>query len=133
MPAVDDTGGFTILKRGSVPAFPLWVADMYLSKQKRNCMLVLALRLGAGVATLPATAQQHQQSEHHHAKQKWPQATLQAEANAEIAQDTVKITLAAELSDTTQTAVADALTKTLQDTMAQAKADRKSTRLNSSH
>ncbi|AEC22227.1 hypothetical protein PT7_3687 [Pusillimonas sp. T7-7] len=85
-------------------------------------MLVLALSLGAGFATLPATAQQHQQSEHHHAKQKWPQATLQAEANAEIAQDTVKITLAAELSDTTQTAVADALTKTLQDTMAQAKA-----------
>src|SRR3546814_7895243 len=103
---------------------------MYLSKQKRNCMLVLALSLGAGFATLPATAQQHQQSEHHHAKQKWPQATLQAEANAEIAQDTVKITLAAELSDTTQTAVADALTKTLQDTMAQA---RTSTRLNYSH
>lgn len=94
---------------------------MYLSKQKRNCLLALALGLGAGFATLPATAQQQQHGEHH-AKQKWPQATLQAEANAEIAQDTVQITLAAELSDTTQTAVADALTKTLQDTMKQAKA-----------
>src|SRR3546814_18157244 len=90
MPAFDDTGGITILKLVSGRAFPLWVADMYLSKQKRNCMLVLALSLGAGFATLPATAQQHQQSEHHHAKQKWQQATLQADAIAEIAQDTVE-------------------------------------------
>src|SRR3546814_12335894 len=103
MPACDDTGGVTILKLVSGRAFPLWVADMYLSNQKRNCMLVLALSLGAGFATLPATAQQHQQSEHHSATQKWPQATLQAEANAEIAQATIKITLAAHLIATHQT------------------------------
>ncbi|WP_245150723.1 SIMPL domain-containing protein [Pollutimonas harenae] len=96
---------------------------MYLSKQKRNFLLAMALGLSAGLATSPAMGQQ--QGEHPHEKQKWPQATLQAEANAEIAQDTVKITLAAELSDATQTAVADALTKTLQDTMAQAKAGAK--------
>ncbi|NYT58333.1 SIMPL domain-containing protein [Alcaligenaceae bacterium] len=86
-------------------------------------MLVMALGLGAGFAALPAVAQQPERIGHHHAQQKWPQAQLQAEANAEIVQDTVKITLATELSDTTQAAVADALTKALQDTMKQAKSD----------
>ncbi|MGB6103815.1 MAG: SIMPL domain-containing protein [Pusillimonas sp.] len=92
---------------------------MYLSKQKRKWLLAMALCAGAGFTALPAGA--HDDDGSHHAKQKWPQATLQAEANAEIAQDTVKITLATELSDATQTAVAEALTKTLQDTMKQAK------------
>lgn len=96
---------------------------MYLSKQKRNCVLAVALGLGVGFAALPVAAQQSERIGHHHAQPKWPQAQLQAEANAEIAQDTVKITLATELSDTTQTAVADALSKALQDTMKQAKAD----------
>ncbi|MDS1142609.1 SIMPL domain-containing protein [Pusillimonas sp. SM2304] len=73
----------------------------------------------AGAVALPAAAQKH--GDGPHVKQKWPQATLQAEANAEIAQDTVKITLAAELTEASQTAVADALTKVLQDTMKQAK------------
>ncbi|MCC2596877.1 SIMPL domain-containing protein [Pusillimonas sp. MFBS29] len=82
----------------------------------------MALGLSAGVAALPAVAQPPERAGHHHVHQKWPQAQLQAEANAEIAQDTVKITLAAELSDATQTAVADALTKVLEDTMKQAKA-----------
>src|SRR3546814_20499003 len=53
--------------------------------------------------------------------EKWPQAQLQAEASAEIAQDTVKITLASEISDASQTAVASALSKTLEDVMKQAK------------
>src|SRR3546814_7883360 len=59
-------------------------------------------------------------------REKWPQAQLQAEASAEIAQDTVKITLASEISDASQTAVASALSKTLEDVMKQAKGDRKS-------
>ncbi|MCI2809139.1 SIMPL domain-containing protein [Eoetvoesiella caeni] len=56
---------------------------------------------------------------------KWPQATLNAEASATVAQDTVKITLATELTDASQTKVTAALGKTLSSVMEQAKADPK--------
>ena len=52
---------------------------------------------------------------------KWPQANLQAEASTEIAHDTVRITLASEVSDVSQTAVGETLSKTLDDVMKQAK------------
>lgn len=56
---------------------------------------------------------------------KWPQATLNAEASATVAQDTVKITLATELTETSQTKVTAALGKTLSSVMEQAKTDSK--------
>src|SRR5690606_1422976 len=93
---------------------------MHLFAHKRKWLSGMALCLAAASVALPAAAHAHGH-EAHTAKQKWPQASLQAEANAEIAQDTVKITLAAELSDASQTMVADALTNTLQDAMKQAK------------
>ncbi len=96
---------------------------MYLSRQKSNWLLALALSTGAATLALPAHAHDAAPSGRGHAEhhQKWPQASLQAEAVADIQQDTVRITLAAEVSDASQTAVAQALGKTLEDVMAQAK------------
>ncbi len=56
---------------------------------------------------------------------KWPQASLRAEASEQIAQDTVKITLASEVSDATQSAVAKVLSTTLQSVMNDAKGNPK--------
>ena len=50
-------------------------------------------------------------------KNRWPQATLQAQARAEVDHDTVQILLAAEISDTSQDAVAQALTSTVKAAM----------------
>ena len=50
-------------------------------------------------------------------KNKWPQATLQAQARAEVDHDTVRIVLAAEISDASQDAVAQALTGTVKKAM----------------
>ena len=95
---------------------------MYLSRQKSNWVLGLALATCSAALALPAYAHEggsgQQRAERH---QKWPQASLQAEAVAEISQDTVRITLATEVSDATQSAVAQALSKTLEEVMQQAK------------
>ena len=93
---------------------------MYLSSRKRKQLLGVLLSLGAASLTVPAVAAE--QSKGNRSKQAWPQATLQAQANAEIAQDTVHITLATELSDKTQEAVSAALNKTLDAAMAKLKA-----------
>lgn len=95
---------------------------MYLSKQKRKWLLGVALCMGAGALALPASAQNDDTEPK---GGKWPQASLRAEAAAEIPQDTVKITLASEISDVSQTAVAKALSKTLEGVMSQAKGDPK--------
>jgi predicted secreted protein len=50
-----------------------------------------------------------------------PQATLSAEATTEVAQDQVRITLAAEVSGATQEQVSQALNQRLGDTMQQAR------------
>src|SRR3546814_780437 len=91
---------------------------MYLSRQ--NGKWVLALALCVATACLGTSVSAHESGKGQH-REKWPQAQLQAEASAEIAQDTVKITLASEISDASQTAVASALSKTLEDVMNQAK------------
>src|SRR3546814_18033254 len=85
---------------------------MYLSRQ--NGKWVLALALCVATACLGTSVSAHESGKGQH-REKWPQAQLQAEASAEIAQDTVKITLASEISDASQTAVASALSKTLAD------------------
>lgn len=90
---------------------------MYLSSQNRKR---LCTAIAAAALSLSAVAVHAHESEERDSR-KWPQASLRAEASAEVAQDTVRITLATEVSDSTQTAVAKALSDTLDATMKQAK------------
>ncbi len=96
--------------------------NMYLFKQ--NSKWLLALVLSAAGASFAAPALAHDSGEGRH-KEKWPQAQLQAEAVTEVAQDTVTITLATEISDASQSAVASALSKTLEEVMKKAKGHEK--------
>lgn len=57
----------------------------------------------------------------HGAKDKWPQASLQAQAVREVAQDAVRITLATEVSAETQAQVSESLGKMVNDTLAAAR------------
>lgn len=110
-------GNFSKLVCGR--ALLLWGAKMYLSGQKRKWLSAIVLCIGAGAWAMPVSAQQGSSPQ---AKgEKWPQASLRAEASAEVVQDTVKITLATEVSDASQTAVAKALSATLASVMADAK------------
>ncbi|PLC52354.1 hypothetical protein CR155_19105 [Pollutimonas nitritireducens] len=95
---------------------------MYRSRQNWKWLCGLALCVSASTTTLPVLAQQEGEETK---GGKWPQASLRAEASEQIAQDTVRITLASEVSDTTQSAVAKALSKTLQSVMTDAKGDAK--------
>lgn len=92
---------------------------MFLSMQKRKRLIggVLAM---AAVSLAPA-ASAHDGKPGHMWRQQWPQATLQAEASAVVSQDTVRITLASELTGASQTAVAQDLSKLLDGVMADAK------------
>lgn len=101
---------------------------MYLSRYKCNAVLSAALATSIWAVASPVGAQQNisasdsQAASAHHARDhRWPQATLQAEAASEVAHDTVRITLATEVSDATQAAVAQTLTQTLDKVMKQAK------------
>lgn len=76
------------------------------------CLAVLAMGLGQ-----PAAAQVVGPD----AGMKFPYANLRAEAVTEVARDTVRLTLAAEVSDTSQAAVASALTATVESVMKQAR------------
>lgn len=79
---------------------------------------------GALAMTAPVAAQTSPDT---HGHEKWPQASLSAEASRTVPQDTVEITLAAELSDPSQSKVTTQLTQTLQAVMAEAKQDDKVT------
>ncbi|UHL64341.1 SIMPL domain-containing protein [Paralcaligenes sp. KSB-10] len=89
---------------------------MYLSKEKRKWLLGALLAGGASFLILPAQAQEAASTAHSFHAQ-WPQASLSAEASAQVAQDTVKITLASELDGASQAKVADQLSKTLASVM----------------
>jgi len=52
---------------------------------------------------------------------KWPQASLQAAASAQVEQDTVRIVLAAQVNDSTQQSVSQALSRIVQAALDQAK------------
>ncbi|TKR57049.1 DUF541 domain-containing protein [Allopusillimonas ginsengisoli] len=102
---------------------------MYPSRTKCNAVLSAILVISVWAVAAPAQAQQNatasgpQETSSRHARHhKWPQATLQAEAVSEVAHDTVRITLATEVSDASQAAVAQVLTQTLDEVMKQAKA-----------
>ncbi len=98
---------------------------MYLSERKRNWLLSAVLSAGLAVCTVPAYAVgENDAGMHHHngGQSKLPQASLNAQASAVIAQDTVTITLAAELSDPSQAKVNTNLAKLLDSVMQEAKA-----------
>ena len=78
--------------------------------------LMAGLLLASAVVALPAGAQQAKR-----AGADKPRATLQAQASSEVGQDTVEITLSAELSGASQTEVAEALNQRLDSVMKQAK------------
>jgi len=77
-------------------------------------MAALAIPLSARAQTVPEEAA---------STGKWPQVTLNADASAEVAQDMVQITLAAEVSDGSQSKVTAKLSKALKSAMDQAKAE----------
>lgn len=71
------------------------------------------LAVSAMLAAAPAAAEPGG----HGAKGKWPQASLQAQAVREVAQDAVRITLATEVSGDTQAQVSQSLGKVVNDTL----------------
>lgn len=82
--------------------------------------LMAGLALGVALAVAPsARAESHHDSRE--SRQDRPQATLSAQASAEVQQDTVVVTLAAEVSGTSQTRVSDQLNGRLDAVMKQAK------------
>jgi predicted secreted protein len=93
---------------------------MYLLRLKSKGLLAIALLTGASILAPTVSAQDGAGKAR---RIKAPQATLQAGASAQIAQDTVRITLASEVSDVSQTVISDALSKAMDSVMKQAKAD----------
>lgn len=121
---LDGTGGAIKLSSSSGRAFLFWGGRMHLSVQKRKRLLASALGAAALAASLCAVAQAAPRADgprHPAYREAWPQASLQAEAAAEIPHDTVRITLASEVSESTQAAVAAALAQVMDGVMAQAK------------
>jgi len=92
---------------------------MYLSTQKRKWLLAAAFAMAAGSMTTCAAA--HDAADPRARAHQWPQANLQAQASTVISQDMVRITLASELTGTSQTAVAQDLGKVLDSVMQDAK------------
>lgn len=121
---LDGTGGAIIQSSSYGRAFPFMGSRMHLSVQKRKRLLAAIMGAAALAASYSAAAQvppgtdSHKRFAHHEI---WPQASLQAEAAAELAHDTVRITLASEVSESSQAAVAAALAKVMDKVMAQAK------------
>lgn len=96
---------------------------MALSAQKRKWLFGALVGVGASLLILTASAEERGGDQP--AMQSWPQLTLSAQASAEVAQDTVKITLASELVGASQAVVAANLSKALDSVMKQAKANPK--------
>lgn len=95
---------------------------MYLSTLNRKWLLAATLGMAASVMGAQALAHDGG-SKHHKGAMHWPEASLQAQASAVVKQDTVKITLASELTGDKQTDVAQSLNKVLESVMADAKKD----------
>lgn len=94
---------------------------MVLSKQKHSWLAGMAASLAMAVI-VPVHA--HGPDEHHGARYPHlPEATLDAQASKEIAQDTVSITLVKELSDPAQATVIKDLSAALDSVMKDAKTE----------
>ncbi|NYT65541.1 SIMPL domain-containing protein [Alcaligenaceae bacterium] len=75
----------------------------------------------AGMLALQPAGAQSPDFGKQHQGQRWPQASLQAQASVEVQHDTVKIILATEINGDTQAAVAQALNTALEAAMKDAK------------
>lgn len=97
---------------------------MYRYGPKRKWLFGVLLAAAQAWVAIPASAAgTADRMPEHHAH--WPQATLGAEASEQVAQDTVTITLAAELDGASQSKVADQLAGTLAGAMRQLSGDAK--------
>jgi len=97
---------------------------MYRYGPKRKWVLGALLAAAQACIVLPAgAADLHGDAHSRH--ERWPQASLSAEASAQVAQDTVTITLAAELDGASQAKVAEQLSTTLGHAMKQVAGDTK--------
>lgn len=95
---------------------------MYRYGPKRKWVLGALLAAAQACIVLPAgAADMHGETAGRH--ERWPQASLNAEASAQVAQDTVTITLAAELDGASQAKVAEQLATTLGRAMKQVAGD----------
>lgn len=94
---------------------------MYRSTIARPWRLAFMAALAAVCAAQTVHAADSPSRCHHHRHPSYPQASLQAQAVTEVAHDTVRITLATEISETSQDAVSRALSETLARAMAKAK------------
>src|SRR3546814_16595916 len=81
------------------------MTKMYLSTLKRKWLLAAVFALATGAMASSASARDGEMA-HHKGHHQWSQASLQAQASAVVTQDMVRITLASELTGTSQTAVA---------------------------
>lgn len=81
-----------------------------------SMLAILGLMLASFLVAAPALAEDDSA-----ATTKYPYASLRAEAVTEVAQDTVRITLAAEVRDSEQAEVAAALSRTVDSVMQQVK------------
>lgn len=93
---------------------------MYLSTKKSKWLFGAVAAISMTFA-LPVLAQVQDAEAYRVRTHKWPQASLQAEVSAEVAQDTVQITLATEVSGKDQPSVAKELTAALDKGMKNAK------------
>ncbi len=98
---------------------------------QRNVLACLVVAVAAATAGGPVAAQSASRSQGHDMvhgdhgesykhRPRWPQATLQAQARAEVAHDTVQLTLATEIADASQEAVTRALTRAVKTAMERA-------------
>lgn len=94
---------------------------MYRDLRKRKWLLGMTICAALAAPALAADGQGSSSERH----SRWPQATLQAEAAQEIAQDTVRITLATEVTGASQAEVAGQVNKALDAALKQAKDNKK--------
>jgi predicted secreted protein len=89
----------------------------------RKSKWLLGMTLCAAMAAPVWAAPGHGAVSERHGR--WPQATLQAEATQEVAQDTVRITMATEVTGADQAEVASRVNKALDAALKQAKDNKK--------
>src|SRR3546814_3343895 len=92
------------------------MTKMYLSTLKRKWLLAAVFALATGAMASSASARDGEMA-HHKGHHQWSQASLQAQASAVVTQDMVRITLASELTGTSQTARSEEHTSELQSLM----------------
>src|SRR5690606_25784575 len=108
---------FTPARMFACGPFIFCAPEAPMIKTASSIALAGILALSAILAAAPAGAEPGG----HAARGKWPQASLQAQAVREVAQDAVRITLATEVSADTQAQVSESLGKVVNETLAAAR------------